>query len=179
MSKSLTRKIIFLISLLLLFLFTIGRYLGNFFIDQESLDRSFIRHLPYIIIAALPLGASYIIFFKKTFPEGWNQQTKGGKVAVVFIFPLLAFAILRQGSITLNLLLQPSGKENFQGVVINKEIEETSKGAKFYHIMVNVTGKNETKTMDVSKKIYDKHNVGDTFQKEIITGYFGIKYINE
>lgn len=169
-------RVIFVLSVILLLVLSLWRYISGFFIDSDSLAESFTSHLPYLILGALGLGVFYILFFVKVFPNGWHKQSSAGQVGIIVVFLCLAFAVMRQSSITLNLLLPGKQKRHFSALIFNKSIETTSKGAKFYSLVVKEIGDSVLLNFSVSKKYFNKYIIGDTLNKEIITGYFNIKY---
>lgn len=176
MPMSFRLKLIFIVSACLLFSLAVARYLTGFFIDEETLKLSFKKNLPFLIIAGLTLGILYIIFFKRAFPKGWQAQSGLGKVCIGIVILLLSFAVVWQGSVTLNLLLPASQKETIEGRIIAKSIETTRKGTKFYSLSVLELHSKEVRKFSVSKRIFNQYEEKDPVNKQIITGFMGIKY---
>lgn len=176
MSKEFKFKVLFIVSVFALFLFAVVRFFWTFFIDTKTLSAS--KHLPFLIISAIIVGSLYALFFKKTFPKGWRKQSSLGKILLVVVFVLLSFAVLKQGSVTLDLLLPGKHKEMFQGIIISKNVEITRKGTKFYSLLILVSKEQKNRIFEVSKDIYYAYNTGDSINKTIITGYLGTKYLN-
>lgn len=169
----------FIISILILFVFSLWRYMTGFFIDNNSLKESFDSQIPYLICGALILGIMYLLFFIKAFPVGWNKQSSGGQLGIIVVFLILAFAIIRQSSITLNFILPKKNNQLIKVIVLNKNVEKTNKGTKFYSLSLQQFHDKRILSFDVSKNEYEKYAIGDTLQKEIITGYFDIKYAKQ
>jgi hypothetical protein len=173
------KKIAFIGSITILGLFAVWRYFSSFFIDEFSLEESFRRHLLYMIIIAIIIGLLYLFLFIKIFPKGWNNQSSSGKIGIIVVFLILSFAVVRQSSITLNLILPEKNIESFNGTLTNKRIETTRKGTKFYHFEIQNSYPTVANNFSVSKKMFDKFNIGDTINKKLKTGFFGIKYFEK
>jgi hypothetical protein len=173
------KKAVFFISILLLFTIAMWRYIGNYYLDKESSQLSFTNHLPFLLPGAIILGIVYLMFFMKIFPKGWQKQTIAGQFCIVVAFLILAFAVMRQGSISLNFILPPKSKEMFKGVVVDRRFEREGKGTKFYYVRIQNENNSHILEFGIPRKIFRKSNVGDTIEKHFITGVFNIKYMNE
>ena len=172
-------KFFYIVSLLLLGFLAIWRFIGNYLIDEGSLKSSFGRQLWVFIIISVIVGTIYFSLFKKIFPVGWQKQTGAGQLAIAAIFYVLAFAIVRQTAVSLNILLPYKQRDLFEGIIVGKSIETTGKGTKFYHLAIKDYTIDSVKQVIVSKRIFNEYREADTLRKYLFTGPFNVQYMRK
>ncbi|MGO8055936.1 hypothetical protein, partial [Rhizobium leguminosarum] len=86
------------------------------------------------IIFSLLIGTLFFIFFLKIFPQGWSKQNAIAKILVPFVFPMLAFFLLRGIMLLINSKIGQQRDLFLVGVILEKEIEKSSNGTRFYYL---------------------------------------------
>jgi hypothetical protein len=173
------KKILFILSLVLLVFLAAGREFITYYIDTQSEKDTTNRNLPFIIVIGLLLAIGYLFWFRKLFPVGWGQQKKVGKIMIVITFLVLGVVITRQTMISLDVMLPHRSKVLYEGVVMQKRIERGRKGgASYYFRVVNFRGKPD-RELRVSHNIYNRYSSGERFEKYFLVGPFGVRYLEE